>query len=163
GGEAAECSRPVTDALPRASFPPLPGPPSIGPIRPCQSRKSRRPYHDPRHRRHRNQRAGDRAGVAGLGPPAAGAGPRPPEGGRTPFVDVRDIAAVAARVLAEDGHEGKAYDVTGPAALGYADVAATFARVLGRPVAYVDVPAAAAKQGMVGGGMPEWVADAVNE
>jgi uncharacterized protein YbjT (DUF2867 family) len=66
-------------------------------------------------------------------------------------------------VLAEDGHEGKVYDITGPAALGYADVAATFARVLGRPVAYVDVPPAAAKQGMVAGGMPEWVADALNE
>src|SRR3954468_23846487 len=83
--------------------------------------------------------------------------------GKAPFVDVRDIAAVTAHVLAEDGHEGRAYDVTGPAALGYADVAATFARVLGRPVSYVDVPPAAAKQGMVAGGMPEWVADALNE
>ena len=37
--------------------------------------------------------------------------------GKAPFVDVRDIAAVAATTLSEPGHEGKAYDVTGPAAL----------------------------------------------
>ena len=84
--------------------------------------------------------------------------------GRAPFVDVRDIGAVAAHVLAEEGrHDGRAYEVTGPQALGYADVAATFSRVLGRPVAYVDVPAAAAKQSMTQAGMPEWLADAINE
>jgi uncharacterized protein YbjT (DUF2867 family) len=84
--------------------------------------------------------------------------------GRAPFVDVRDIAAVAAHVLAEEGrHDGQAYGITGPQALGYADVAATFARVLGRPVNYVDVPATAAKQSMMQAGMPEWQADAINE
>jgi uncharacterized protein YbjT (DUF2867 family) len=84
--------------------------------------------------------------------------------GRAPFVDARDIGAVAAHVLAEEGrHDGRAYEVTGPKALGYADVAATFSRVLGRPVAYVDVPVAAAKQSMTQAGMPEWQADAINE
>lgn len=83
--------------------------------------------------------------------------------GKAPFVDVRDIAAVAAHVLTESGHDGKAYDVTGPEALGYDDIAATFSRVLGREVKYVDVPPDAAKQGMTQAGMPDWLADAINE
>lgn len=56
--------------------------------------------------------------------------------GRTGFIDARDIAAVAARVLLEDGHEGKAYDLTGSEALTYAEVAALFTEVLGRPIRY---------------------------
>ena len=83
--------------------------------------------------------------------------------GRAPFVDVRDIAAVAAHALAEDGHEGRVYDVTGPEAVSYADIAATFTRVLGREVRYVDVPPEAARKGMVDAGLPAWMADAVNE
>ncbi|HEX8916243.1 MAG TPA: SDR family oxidoreductase [Humisphaera sp.] len=83
--------------------------------------------------------------------------------GRAPFVDVRDIAAVAAHCLSEEGHEGKVYDVTGPEALSYADVAATFAKVLGKPVSYVDVPTEAATQSMVQAGMEPWRAEAINE
>ncbi len=86
-----------------------------------------------------------------------------PAGDGAPMVDVRDIAAVAARVLTEDGHAGQTYDVTGPEAFGYAEIAATFTRVLGRDVQYVDVPPAAARDAMTGGGMPEWLADALNE
>ena len=83
--------------------------------------------------------------------------------GRAPFVDVRDIAAVAAHALSEDGHENRVYDVTGPEAVSYADVAATFSTVLGREVKYVDVPPEAARKGMVDAGLPEWTADAINE
>lgn len=83
--------------------------------------------------------------------------------GRAPYVDVRDIAAVAAHALSEDGHEGRVYDVTGPAAVSYADIAAAFAKVLGRPVVYVDVPPEAAKQAMVDAGLAAWMADAINE
>ena len=47
----------------------------------------------------------------------------PMGGGRISFVDVRDIAVVAAEVLEENGHAGKEYDVTGGEALSYADAA----------------------------------------
>jgi uncharacterized protein YbjT (DUF2867 family) len=56
--------------------------------------------------------------------------------GKTGFIDARDIAAVAARTLLEDGHEGKAYDLTGSEALGYAEAAALFTEVLRRPIRY---------------------------
>src|SRR5215212_5540313 len=43
--------------------------------------------------------------------------------GRMGHVDVRDVADVAARVLTDDGHEHKAYGITGPEALSQAEVA----------------------------------------
>ena len=54
------------------------------------------------------------------------------------FTDARDVAAVAARVLTESGHENRAYDLTGPAALDFHEVAAVFSDVLDRPIEYVD-------------------------
>jgi len=58
--------------------------------------------------------------------------------GETSFVDARDVGAVGAAALAEPGHRGRAYDLTGPEALDYRAAAAVFAAVLGRPVRYVD-------------------------
>lgn len=52
------------------------------------------------------------------------------------MVDTRDVAAVAAAVLTEPGHAGAAYDVTGPEALSYGDVADKLTTTLGRPVSY---------------------------
>jgi uncharacterized protein YbjT (DUF2867 family) len=82
---------------------------------------------------------------------------------RQSLVDVHDIASVAVAVLTETGHEGKTYEITGPASLSYADVAATLSKVLGKTVRYVDVPPEAAKQAMLASGMPEWNATAVTE
>ena len=56
--------------------------------------------------------------------------------GRTSFIDARDIGAVAAKVLTEAGHEGRAYELTGAAALTYDEVARIFSEVLGREVRY---------------------------
>ena len=83
--------------------------------------------------------------------------------GKAPFVDVRDIAAVAASCLTETGHEGKIYEVTGPISIGYSDIAATLSQVLGRTINYVDIPVAAAKSSMLEMGMPAWLADALKE
>ncbi|HMQ30614.1 MAG TPA: SDR family oxidoreductase [Chloroflexaceae bacterium] len=56
--------------------------------------------------------------------------------GRTSFIDVRDIAAVAARTLTEDGHAGRAYPLTGAVALDYFEVASVLSQVLGRAIVY---------------------------
>ncbi|MBX0293499.1 SDR family oxidoreductase [Haloarcula nitratireducens] len=56
--------------------------------------------------------------------------------GETSFVDARDVGAVAAAVLTEPGHEDAAYDLTGPDALTYDEVAAIASEVLDRPVEY---------------------------
>jgi uncharacterized protein YbjT (DUF2867 family) len=88
---------------------------------------------------------------------------QPAGASKASFVDTRDIAAVAVSALTEPGHEGKAYDITGPETLSYEDIAGIFSRVVGRAVKYQDIPPAAARQAMVGMGIPEWNADGINE
>jgi uncharacterized protein YbjT (DUF2867 family) len=60
----------------------------------------------------------------------------PAGGGRTSFIDVRDIGAVAALTLAEDGHVGKAYSITGGEALTYDDCAVLLSEASGRRIVY---------------------------
>ena len=55
---------------------------------------------------------------------------------QTSFIDVRDIGAVAAKVLTEPGHENRAYELTGGEALDYYQVADLFTEVLGREITY---------------------------
>lgn len=77
------------------------------------------------------------------------------------LIDPRDVAAVAAVLLTEDGHEGRTYPLTGPEPVTYHEVAAQLSAGIGRPVGYVDVPDPAARDGMIQSGMPEWLADQV--
>jgi uncharacterized protein YbjT (DUF2867 family) len=80
---------------------------------------------------------------------------------RISMVDTRDVAAVAAVVLTEPGHTGAHYDVTGPEALSYADVAAKLTTAMGRPIAYVAAPDDAVRQALLGAGLNEWFANAL--
>ena len=88
---------------------------------------------------------------------------QPAGNGKAGFVDTADIAAVAVEALTEPGHEGKAYEITGPELLDYHDVARIISEVIQKPVTYQDVPPSAARQAMLGMGMPEYNADGVNE
>jgi uncharacterized protein YbjT (DUF2867 family) len=56
--------------------------------------------------------------------------------GKTAFIDVRDIAAVAAKTLTEPGHARQAYTLTGAEALAYDQVAEMMSDVLRRPIRY---------------------------
>src|SRR5919204_4532560 len=78
---------------------------------------------------------------------------------RISMVDTRDVAAVAAVVLTEPSHSGKAYDITGPEALSYRDVAVKLSRALDRPVTYHDVPDDAVRSELRGYGMGDWLVD----
>jgi uncharacterized protein YbjT (DUF2867 family) len=80
---------------------------------------------------------------------------------RLSMVDTRDVAAVVATVLTEPGHAGAAYDVTGPEALSYGDVAAKLTKILGQPISYVDAPDDAVRQALLGFGLSEWFAGAL--
>jgi uncharacterized protein YbjT (DUF2867 family) len=55
-------------------------------------------------------------------------------------VDVRDIAALAAVVLTESGHDGATYTLTGPQAITHAQIAAALTAALGHEVTFTDVP-----------------------
>lgn len=52
----------------------------------------------------------------------------------TSFIDARDIAAVAAVALTDDGHDGRGYTLTGPGALTHHDAAALLSNVWNRPI-----------------------------
>ncbi|MGO1048971.1 nucleoside-diphosphate sugar epimerase [Crossiella sp. CA198] len=58
------------------------------------------------------------------------------------LVDERDVAEVAARVLLDGGHAGRAYYVTGPAALTHADRARILGETFGESWRYQEVPRA---------------------
>jgi uncharacterized protein YbjT (DUF2867 family) len=61
--------------------------------------------------------------------------------GRTSPVATDDVARVVATVLADPGpYIGRALELTGPRSQDMNGVAEEYARALGRPVAYVDVP-----------------------
>jgi uncharacterized protein YbjT (DUF2867 family) len=80
---------------------------------------------------------------------------------RISMVDTRDVAAVAAVALTQPGHAGARYDVTGPEALSYADVAAKLTDAMGRPITYVAAPDDAVRQALLGAGLNEWFANAL--
>ena len=75
--------------------------------------------------------------------------------GRSAFLDVRDVGRATAAVLADPAaHAGQGYDLTGPEALTFADVARTLTAVLGRPIRYRAVSAPRFVAQRVRGGRP---------
>jgi uncharacterized protein YbjT (DUF2867 family) len=77
------------------------------------------------------------------------------------FLDVRDIAAVAAKSLAAGEHAGKIYELNGPEAINYTELAKKVSKVAGREVKYVDIPMDAQKKAMLDQGTPEWLTTAL--
>jgi uncharacterized protein YbjT (DUF2867 family) len=70
-------------------------------------------------------------------------------------IDVRDIAAVAAATLTEDGHKRATYTLTGPAAITHHQIAEALSAAVGRPITFTDAPPeqfGAALQGI----LPPW-------
>lgn len=76
------------------------------------------------------------------------------------YVASADIGVAAANILAApDAHRGKAYFLSGPRAVGTAEVAALLAKAAGRDIRYVNVPPEAARQSMLAQQMPAWMVD----
>jgi uncharacterized protein YbjT (DUF2867 family) len=80
---------------------------------------------------------------------------------RTSFIDVRDIAVAAAQALTSSKHAGKTYELNGPEALTYGDLAEKISQASGRSVRYIDIPAEQQRQAMLDQGMPEWQVSAL--
>lgn len=75
--------------------------------------------------------------------------------------DIRDVGRVILRVLTEQGHENRSYDLTGPELLTLAEVARTFSRVLGREIVYVDQPMEEFRARLTAVNLAPWRSDAV--
>jgi uncharacterized protein YbjT (DUF2867 family) len=79
---------------------------------------------------------------------------------RFSFVDVRDVACVAAAALMEEAHAGAAYIVTGPEALSYGDAAETIGAAIGKEVTHEPAEPHAFRDNLiVERGLPRWRAE----
>lgn len=78
-------------------------------------------------------------------------------------VDVRDIAAVAAAALTEDGHENKIYNLTGAEALSHKEMAKKLSAALDRQIQFVDVSPEAMREALKSAGFPDWQAEGLIE
>ena len=79
---------------------------------------------------------------------------------RVSMIDARDVGPVAARVLTESGHAGKAYELSGPEALSYHDAAAILSEALGRTIRYVPIDDDAYRQQLEAAGLAPHDVDA---
>jgi uncharacterized protein YbjT (DUF2867 family) len=92
------------------------------------------------------------AGVAATGNLYA-----PTAGRRVAMIDIRDVGEVAAVTLLADGHAGRTYELTGPSAVTFSDVAAAIADATGHPVQSVDLTEEQARPRFEGADLPGWL------
>ena len=71
-----------------------------------------------------------------------------------PFIDIDDIAEIAAAALLTDDHVGEVYEVTGPRLMTFADAIAEIAGATGRDLAYVTIPHEDFRAGLTQAGLP---------
>ena len=81
--------------------------------------------------------------------------------GKIPYVDGRDVGAVAVVTLTTPGHIGKKYVLTGSEAMSYRQAAEIIAAVIGKPVRFVDESPEQARARRVREGVPPAVIESV--
>jgi uncharacterized protein YbjT (DUF2867 family) len=69
------------------------------------------------------------------------------------YIDVRDIAGVAATALTEQGHAGKAYTLTGALALDHHEITRVISNTAGKTVHYVPICEEAARKALEAAGL----------
>jgi uncharacterized protein YbjT (DUF2867 family) len=79
------------------------------------------------------------------------------------YLDVADIAVVAAKALQGGAHTGKTYELNGPEGISNQELAKRISKVAGRTVNFVDIPESAQRESMLGLGMPHWQVTALLE
>lgn len=75
------------------------------------------------------------------------------------FIDTCDIAAVAVAVLRGDQHYGQTYNLTGPEALSYSEIAQKLTTLLDRSIQYVALSDDAYQEALLSAGVPGWFAE----
>lgn len=82
--------------------------------------------------------------------------------GRVGFIDARDIAELAARVLSGPAeHANRTYTITGPRSVSIAEAASLMSGGLDRPITAREIPTDAVVGSMSGAGVSEWLAEVV--
>jgi uncharacterized protein YbjT (DUF2867 family) len=85
-----------------------------------------------------------------------------PQGdGLIPYIDAKDIGEAATRCLLHpEEHGGQTYVLTGGRAYGPKGVAAEVGRVIGKPITYIPIEEAQARDMMLQMGTPAWLVEA---
>jgi uncharacterized protein YbjT (DUF2867 family) len=81
--------------------------------------------------------------------------------GKIPYVDARDIAAVAFVTLTQPGHQGKTYVVTGSEAISYRQASEIIGAVIGKKLRFVDESPEEARARRVREGVPSVVIESI--
>lgn len=81
--------------------------------------------------------------------------------GKIPYIDARDVAAVACVTLTQPGHLGKKYALTGREAISYRQAAEIIGSVIGKNVRFVDESPENARARRVREGVPPAVIESV--
>lgn len=76
--------------------------------------------------------------------------------GRTGFVTRDDVSEVAAAVLASSGHDGEAFELTGPETIDLDEAAERLGRFIGRPITYHPETEVEAYASRAVYGAPDW-------
>ena len=76
-------------------------------------------------------------------------------------MDADDIADVATAALIDDRHVGEVYELTGPRALRFEEVAAELSAATGREIRFTRIPVEAFSAGMLEAGVPQDEAELV--
>ena len=81
--------------------------------------------------------------------------------GKIPYVDARDVAAVAFVALTQPGHQGKTYVVTGSEAMSYRQASEIIGEVIGKKLRFVDESSEDARARRIREGVPPAVIESI--
>jgi len=73
---------------------------------------------------------------------------------KTSFIDARDIAAVAVRLLTTHDQDNRDFDLTGPEALDHDEVARLLSETAGRSIVYQEIEPDTLRRGFLAAGVP---------
>jgi uncharacterized protein YbjT (DUF2867 family) len=79
--------------------------------------------------------------------------------GRVAYIDIRDLSEVAALVLRDPALHGKNYDLSGPDAYTFPEIARLLSSILGHEITYVPVSPDDRRSALLETGVSEWFAD----
>lgn len=79
------------------------------------------------------------------------------------LIDVRDVGLAAARLLIDSTSQPGVFELSGPDAISYPELAKRISIAAGREIAYVNLEPESMRSAMLSNGMPEWQASAVLE
>ncbi len=80
----------------------------------------------------------------------------------TSFIDARDIATVASKLLTTDDFVNEAFALTGSSAINHDTVAQILSKVTDQTIGYVNITPDDFKKGLLGAGLPEDYSDFLN-